>query len=94
MILYCRNNYSLKSSRYLERNLFILRKLLNIMPSRYLDKGAETALHEVITKYKEKTGIEITRSQAVLVLYAAWIMPVPETKIRMPEGSLEALQRR
>jgi len=58
-----------------------------IMPNVWIDKGAENALLEVVLKYKEKTGIVITRSQAVSVLYAAWIMPASAEKVPIHIGA-------
>lgn len=42
------------------------------MPSRYLDKEAENRLLEVIIKHEHDTGVILTRSQAVGVMYRAW----------------------
>jgi hypothetical protein len=40
------------------------------MSSHYLDKDAENALKKVIDFYKVRDGIEITFSQAVMLMYA------------------------
>jgi len=42
----------------------------NVMSSHYLDKGAENALQKVIDFYKVRDGIEITFSQAVMLMYS------------------------
>ena len=39
-----------------------------VMSSHYLDKTAEKALWDVITAYKKNFGIEMTFSQAVILL--------------------------
>jgi hypothetical protein len=49
------------------------------MSSHYLDKDAETALNTVITHYKSQFGIEITFSQAVLIMYTDY-----KNMIRLP----------
>jgi hypothetical protein len=42
------------------------------MPSRYLDKEAENRLLEVIIKHEHDTGVTLTRSQAIEIMYRAW----------------------
>jgi len=64
------------------------------MPSRYLDNEAENRLLEVIVKHEHDTGVTLTRSQAIEIMFNAWKGENSLSKIRIPEGSLEALQRR
>jgi hypothetical protein len=42
------------------------------MPNRYLSPGSIIELDDVIVKYKEKTGMDISLSQAIAVMYCAW----------------------
>jgi len=42
------------------------------MTTHYIDQKTEKAVAEVIAFWKEKFGIEITHSQAVLAMYATW----------------------
>lgn len=55
-----------------DRNLFILRNLLIIMPTTYLDNDAENALEEIISHVQKEHKIKINRSQAVVYLMDFW----------------------
>lgn len=76
-----------------EKYLF-LENARDIMPSRYLDKKAEDRLFDVIEKHEHDTGVTLTRSQAIEIMYNGWKAENSLSKIRIPEGSLEKLQRR
>lgn len=42
------------------------------MPTRYLNFEADNALADVAKAVKEKSGVKINQSMAVIFLYAAW----------------------
>lgn len=42
------------------------------MPSRYLDKEAENRLLEVIIAHEHFTGVTLTRSQAIEIMFKSW----------------------
>lgn len=64
-----------------EMYLFLENKR-DIMSSHYLDKDAEDALRKVIEFYKIRDGIEITFSQAVMLMYSDY-----KVEISYPKGA-------